>query len=558
MITEEQAMRLLVEANPVPDMSTLDPSGDLLTTHLADPNKRSSEMTQLKSRQTDNPPGPRRRRLIWVAAAVLAIVVAGVVLTQTGDEASVADTPSPVETATAFIEAYRGSFDVDEAFSYLGVAPVAAGLDTSGAADHHLLARFREATGTKLFDLQCEETNFASESTVVSCTYMTHDFFSDEMGLGPYGPTVDEFTVADGKIVSVAEGVGDVVDFSDPGGFSKQIGEPFAAWMGENHPQDLDVMYDPYPNGWNITEESIPLWGQRLREYVADQAGPLGVFESARGLIVFRDGSQLKAVDPDDPSSVNTIDLPREIVATELMVAGWSADGSKLALTDEDRGLYVVDRTGSAVQVAPDLGGCCAFVTHAWLSPDGTKGLDATNNEIVIFDLDGGAVTQRVELDQQLRWWPVWAPDGAQVAFQGEGEALGIVDLVTGTSRELIGPGRFVGIRQIAWSPDGSRLLVVALHDPLPFDPDLNPLVNPRQGALYLVDIDDGETRQIAEGYYVTAAWSPHSTRIAAIDYHPDGRDLVVMNADGTGLRVLAEKAGGLFTGVAWHPVPGP
>jgi len=55
----------------------------------------------------------------------------------------------------------------------------------------------------------------------------------------------------------------------------------------------------------------------------------------------------------------------------------------------------------------------------------------------------------------------------------------------------------------------------------------------------------------------VAATWSPDGAQIAAIDFAPSGRRLVVMGSDGSASRVLADlPANDLFTGVAWHPGP--
>jgi hypothetical protein len=179
------------------------------------------------------------------------------------------ETAAPVETAEAFLEAYYGRFDVDQAFAYLGVEPEAVGLSTAGAANYQLMARFFQATGSQLVDLQCEEESASPDQAVVSCTWSTHDFFSDQLGRGPFGPNADELTIVEGKIVSIVDGTDE-----GPNEFSNQIWEPFADWIEENHPDDRAVMYDPFPYGWRITDESIPVWEQRLREYVAEVRGP--------------------------------------------------------------------------------------------------------------------------------------------------------------------------------------------------------------------------------------------------------------------------------------------
>ena len=270
VITEDQAIRLLTEANPVPDAATVDVNGAPSTARLAEYDGRSKRVTDPEMDKSGSRPVPRGRRVIIGAIAAIAIVVVGIsILPRVRDGAPVAGLPAtPEETARAFLEAYHGRFDVDQAFTYLGADPEAVGLSTAGAANYHLLARFFEATGSQLVDLQCGEESASPEGTVVACTWSTHDFFSDQLGKGPFGPNADDLIIVDGKIVSIVDGTD-----QGPNEFSNQIWEPFAEWIEENHPDDTAVMYDPYPNGWRITEESIPVWEQRLREYVAEVTG---------------------------------------------------------------------------------------------------------------------------------------------------------------------------------------------------------------------------------------------------------------------------------------------
>ena len=53
-------------------------------------------------------------------------------------------------------------------------------------------------------------------------------------------------------------------------GFSPELWEPFAAWVSSAHPEDAPVMYTGRQAHARarITEQSIPLWEQRTKEYV--------------------------------------------------------------------------------------------------------------------------------------------------------------------------------------------------------------------------------------------------------------------------------------------------
>lgn len=298
----------------------------------------------------------------------------------------------------------------------------------------------------------------------------------------------------------------------------------------------------------------------------------LGVFEPVRGQIVFPVGDHLEAVDPDGTSPPHVIEPGDLGLDSRAMPAGWSADGSKLAITDEYNGdQYVMDGTGSLTRVPTEelpglLGGCCGFVTNPWLSPDGAKGLAFGQGRLYVLDLQDLVASRSIPLDRD--GYPgAWSPDGSQAAWiqsATDGDVsystgiISITDLASGRSRvltELTG----MYIRHITWSPDGSQLLVIAGEDDLPWGASLNPLVLPQPTNLYVVEIGDGEPRVISSGHYVAAAWSPDGTRIAAIDYsQATGRQVVVLRADGSGdRRVVADlRRAALFTGVVWHPAP--
>ncbi|MGH8923367.1 MAG: TolB family protein [Acidimicrobiia bacterium] len=81
-----------------------------------------------------------------------------------------------------------------------------------------------------------------------------------------------------------------------------------------------------------------------------------------------------------------------------------------------------------------------------------------------------------------------------------------------------------------------------------------------RDTRLYLVNADGTGLRFLepdsaAETFYVAGTWSPDGTQIAVIDY--PGREIVVLNVDGSDRRVLANvQIPEPFTGIAWHPTP--
>ncbi len=64
------------------------------------------------------------------------------------------------------------------------------------------------------------------------------------------------------------------------------------------------------------------------------------MFEPIRGWIVYNVGDSVKAIDPANPSVQRTLELPED-VARRSLAAGWSRDGSHLAVDSEHSGGHV-------------------------------------------------------------------------------------------------------------------------------------------------------------------------------------------------------------------------
>ncbi|MGH8942743.1 MAG: hypothetical protein ACRDWF_08015 [Acidimicrobiia bacterium] len=322
------------------------------------------------------------------------------------------------------------------------------------------------------------------------------------------------------------------------------------------------------------TEETVP----------PANTSDLGVFEPMRGRIVYVVDDVLMAVDPVDPKISFTMELPpaaNGAIGPDAGVAvpiGWSGDGTLLAIEDERSGnSYLMNSSGEVTRVpwetieAPR--GCCMFAGPNWLSPDGASAVAGTEFEVRILDLENQVAgpsidlhaTQLGEAELGMVYMATWSPDGAEVAFvvdRVEGDhfvpTIQLWDIETGDLRQLVGDG-FGHIRNMAWSPDGLELLVIAGDYQWPTTlPGSNPLAAPVETDLYLVQIDGSGTRSISNGYFVAAAWSPGGSQITVVEYGSGYHEILMMNADGSEeLRVTDVQPGpsGAFTGVSWHPV---
>jgi hypothetical protein len=246
--------------------------------------ERSSNVTITDLTPTPaEPPSGRRRASLTTVATTVALAVAAVVLaTCDGDSTEPAtDQPQPatdaaqdtaadpaVDVAQGFVDAY-GAFDTERAMTYLADAADVRGLvrayneELEGTMDQlPLVLAWLEAIGHEQMLDSCAEQSSSAAGLVLRCTYDFHSFGSDERGLGPYHGSFFDLTVRDGEIVRAAGNV----EISE---FSPQMWEPFFYWMDANHPDDAEVMYIPSGNGARFTEESIRLWEQHIREYVA-------------------------------------------------------------------------------------------------------------------------------------------------------------------------------------------------------------------------------------------------------------------------------------------------
>ena len=160
---------------------------------------------------------------------------------------------------------------MEQAISYLAADADVSGVIASGDAtgvegtleEFRLFNSLMEAHGYKQILNGCEELGNSASGTRLHCVHDFHLLRSDEIGLGPFSGSYFDLTVRDGEIVRASM-------YWAVGEFSEQLWEPFASWVSTAYPEDAAVMYqDGTQSGARLTEESIALWEQRSREYVA-------------------------------------------------------------------------------------------------------------------------------------------------------------------------------------------------------------------------------------------------------------------------------------------------
>jgi Tol biopolymer transport system component len=269
-----------------------------------------------------------------------------------------------------------------------------------------------------------------------------------------------------------------------------------------------------------------------------------------------------------DPTTGHEVTLP--IAGVEGWPYGpstdlaWSPDGMTLAYVLD--GVWVLDHSSGESRKITPCGNGPHSCTLAW-SPDGSSIAVAHDSEIELVNADGSNRTSLTPLGPGSNVHsPTWSPDGALIAFVGSGAGgsggLYAIDR-SGSGLQLLvdlPPGDTLGVWMPAWSPDGSKIAYLSSGE---WSKDKGWLL-----SVTVVDADGSNPTEILQagrclcfGFTPGLAWSPDGTQMALVVPGP-GRGpglnlanvgLYVMDADGTGLRLVREGAWGR---PAWRSVP--
>ncbi len=239
----------------------------------------------------------------------------------------------------------------------------------------------------------------------------------------------------------------------------------------------------------------------------------------------------------------------------------WSSDGTRLFFWKDGEGIFVMNADGSgqrrisntetnSIAVSPD-GSTIAYegsVAISWDTPDGEvvavdENGDQVTPSIWLMDADGTDQRPLAGTEGSSGAGASWSPDGTRLTF-GSRAGVWIVGADGSNPHEVVADGDIP-----VWSPDGARILFVRDHDVMSVAPD---------GSALTPIAHDAHT------FYRDIAFAPDGSRVlvtAAPDADgPQNYEILSMELDGDQVQqvtnVGGDDEGWCCLSPSWQPVP--
>ena len=195
---------------------------------------------------------------------------------------------------------------------------------------------------------------------------------------------------------------------------------------------------------------------------------------------------------------------------------------------------------GFYADVSPD-GSRVVYSTCEYIPVEPEPGLSSKGYEIAMVNVDG---TDKKRLTENERFdnYPVWSPDGTQVAIVANTNRLYREELSSRDLKLVIispdVPGRdinrlldteWVDLYPPVWSPDGQRLAFIANE---------GEFVDDGIAGLYVIGSNGEGLTRIGDAN-APAAWSPDGEELAFASVDGDAPIIYAARPDGTGMRTV-------------------
>ena len=257
----------------------------------------------------------------------------------------------------------------------------------------------------------------------------------------------------------------------------------------------------------------------------------------------------------------------------------WTPDGRHLIFNGGRTAMWMVNAEGTSARMLIDInpGQPAKYGFYADVSPDGSQIVYATcefqtegevthserenyHYEIAVLELRSGE-RQRLTQNKYIDHYPVWSPDGSNIAFvanpprerninwEVHGARLFTMAVSGSDVRNAAPMLPILSYSQILANRDDARvpkLNGVALFPPV-WSPDGEKLAflvsegeyAPLRKVLYTVRLDGTELTRLVEDVVSVASWSPDGQQLAVAKYAGEAVALFTLAADGSDEKLI-------------------